>query len=290
MMTRAYGRTRRWQAAGRGALILLLVLFVLVPLLYMMLISVTPESQIEGAGSLIPATPDFSTYTQLWQTVDLGSYIRNSLIISISTAAIATILALGAAYVLARFAFRGNAAFRLSLITLQTVPSVMLLLPLFVVYVALQNTLNITLIGHLPLIILTYMTFALPFATWLMLSYVSGIPHEMEESALVDGATRFGVLRYIVFPLALPGMVVTFVFSFLPSWGDILFASVLTTSATRTVAVGLQEYIAGGESGGSIYWNQLIGASLISSLPIIVLFLVFQRFITGGLTAGAIKG
>lgn len=281
---------RRLSALGRGVALLALVLFVLVPLLYMILISVTPESQIEGGTSPIPSVFDLSSYSQLWQTVDLGLYIRNSLIISVSTAAIATILALGAAYVLARFSFRGNTAFRLSLITLQTVPGVMLLLPLFVVYVAAQNTLHVTLVGQFPIVILTYMTFALPFAIWLMLSYVGGIPREMEESALVDGATRMGVLRHIVFPLALPGMVVTFVFSFLPSWGDVLFASVLTTADTHTVAVGLQEYIAGGESGGSIYWNQLIGASLISSIPIIVLFLVFQRFITGGLTAGAIKG
>jgi len=281
---------RSLASVGRGILVLTLLVFVLAPVAYMVLVSFTPESEIEGGASLLPSHLDPSIYAQIWQTVDLSSYLRNSLIISVSTAAIATMLATGAAYVLARFSFRGNMFFRLSLITLQAVPSIMLLLPLFVIYVALQNTLNVTLIGHFPLIILTYMTFALPFATWLMLSYISGIPNEVEESALVDGASRFGVLRLIVLPLALPGMVVTFVFSFLPSWGDVLFASVLTGPDTRTVAVGLQGYIAGGEAGGSIYWNQLIGASLISSAPIIVLFLLFQRFITSGLTAGALKG
>lgn len=290
MKSYARGNQARLLVAVRVIVLLLLVLFVLAPVLYMILISLTPESQIEGGASLIPSAFDPSTYSQLWQTVDLATYIRNSLIISVCTAAIATILALGAAYVLARFAFRGNGIFRISLIALQAVPSIMLLLPLFVVYVAIQDTLRVSLIGHYPIVILTYMTFALPFATWLMLSYVSGIPAEMEESALVDGASRMGVLRFIVLPLALPGMVVTFVLSFLPSWGDVLFASVLTSPDTRTVAVGLQEYIAGGEAGGTIYWNQLIGASLISSIPIIVLFLLFQRFITGGLTAGALKG
>jgi multiple sugar transport system permease protein len=290
MKNYAHGRSAGAWTVVRVLLRLFFVVFVLAPILYMILVSLTPESQIEGGASLIPASLDFSTYSQLWQTVDLADYIRNSLIISVSTAAIATILALGAAYVLARFAFRGNTLLRLALIGLQAVPSIMLLLPLFVVYVAIQDTLNVTLIGHYPIVILTYMTFALPFATWLMLSYVNGIPVEMEESALVDGASRLGVLRFIILPLALPGMVVTFVLSFLPSWGDVLFASVLTSPTTRTVAVGLQEYIAGGEAGGSIYWNQLIGASLISSLPIIVLFLLFQRVITGGLTAGALKG
>lgn len=288
----AVRNTRASRAAnlGRAALIALLVLFVLIPLVYMILVSLTPEAQIEGAGSIIPQPIDFSAYSDMWQTVDLGTYIRNSVIISVSTAGLATLLALGAAYVLARFRFWGNTTIRLSLITLQTVPGVMLLLPLYIIYVALQNVLNITLVGHFPIVILTYMTFALPFAIWLMLSYVGGIPREMEESALVDGATHLGVLRYIVLPLSLPGMVVTFVFSFLPSWGDVLFASVLTTDSTRTVAVGLQDYIASGESGGTIYWNQLIAASLVSSIPIIVLFLLFQRFITGGLTAGALKG
>jgi multiple sugar transport system permease protein len=290
MMVQTRRTHRRLWALARGAAIILLVLFVLAPLLYMIEISMTPETEIEGGTTLVPAHVDLSTYAQLWQTVDLGLYIRNSLIISVLTAAVATIVALGAAYVLARFRFRGNTTFRLGLIALQTVPGVMLLLPLFVLYVALQDTLNVTLIGRYPIIILTYLTFALPLATWLMLAYVGGIPQDLEESALVDGATRLGVLRHIVLPLALPGMVVTFVLSFLPSWGDVLFASVLTSPATRTVAVGLQAYIASGESGGPIYWNQLIGASLISSIPIVVLFLIFQRFITGGLTAGALKG
>src|SRR5919202_1568058 len=183
---------RRLWALGRGAAIILLVLFVLAPLLYMVEISITPESEIEGGTTLVPAHVDLSTYVQLWQTVDLGPYIRNSLIISVLTAAVATIVALGAAYVLARFRFRGNTTFRLSLIALQTVPSVMLLLPLFVLYVALQNTLHVTLIGQYPIIILTYLTFALPLATWLMLAYVGGIPQDLEESALVDGAARLG--------------------------------------------------------------------------------------------------
>lgn len=284
------GAMRRGPVIRRYLLLSPFILFILVPLLYMILISLSRESDIEGGASIIPKVLDASNYSQMWQTVDLALYIRNSLIISVSTAAIATILATGAAYVLARFRFRGNGMLRMSLITLQTVPSIMLLLPLFILYITLQNILHVILVGRFPTIILTYMTFALPFAIWLMLSYMAGIALELEEAALIDGASRIGVLRYIILPLALPGMVVTFVFSFLPSWGDVLFASVLTTTDTRTVAVGLQQYIASGESGGTLYWNQLIAASLISSIPIVVLFLVFQRFITTGLTAGALKG
>ena len=156
--------------------------------------------------------------------------------------------------------------------------------------VIIQSALSVTMIGQYYTVILTYMTFALPFACWLLLSYLGAIPVELEEAALVDGCTRMRVVRHVVFPLALPGMVVTFVFSFLLAWGDVLFASVLTDSHTRTLAVGLQAFVSSGESGGAVYWGQLMAASLASGVPIVVIFLALQRYIIGGLTGGALKG
>jgi ABC-type glycerol-3-phosphate transport system permease component len=134
------------------------------------------------------------------------------------------------------------------------------------------------------------MTFALPFATWLLLSYFGNIPLDLEEAALVDGATRYQVLTRVVLPLLLPGLVVAFVFSFLLAWSDVLFASVLTVENTRTLAVGLQAYTAAGESGAPVYWGQLMAASLMSEVPIVAIFLVVQRYIVSGLTGGAVKG
>lgn len=285
--------TRRPSRGGpiwiRIAGIAVFSVFILVPILYMCLVSITPDAQV-GGGSLWPTRIAWNNYVMMWQTIHLARDIRNSLIISISTGVFATLVALGAAYVLSRFRFRGRKTFLLSLITMQTIPGVMLLLPLFVIIVIVQDALGTQLVGSYGTVILTYMTFALPFATWLLLSYMSNIPSELEEAGLVDGCTRLQVVRHIVFPLALPGMVVTFVFSFLLAWGDVLFASVLTSPTTRTLAVGLQAYVASGEGGGEVYWGQLMAASLASGLPIVIIFLLFQRYITGGMTSGAVKG
>lgn len=226
----------------------------------------------------------------MWQTVNLARDIQNSVIISGLAGAFATLIALGAAYVLARFRFRGRKIFLLSLITMQTVPQVMLLLPLFVIFVIIQHVISIHMVGQYYTVVLTYMTFALPFACWLILSYMDNIPIELEEAAAVDGCTRLGIVRHIVFPLLLPGLVVAFVFSFLLGWSDVLFASVLTNGSTQTVAVGLQAYVASGEAGGDVFWGQLMAASLTSGVPIIVIFLFVQKYIMGGLSAGSVKG
>lgn len=268
--------------------IITLVLFILVPLAYMVLISLTPNSQI--GASFFPAKVAWYNYLRMWQTIHLARDLRNSLVIAGGTGIFATIVAFGAAYVLARFKFRGRTPFIYGLIMMQTVPSVMLLLPLFVVIVVIQNVLNLVMVGTYYTVILTYMTFALPFATWLLLSYLSNVPTDLEEAALVDGASRFQTLRKVVLPIMLPGLVVTFVFSFLLAWSDVLFASVLTVSRTRTLAVGLQAYVASGQSGGSVLWGQLMAASLMSEIPIVAIFLIVQRYIVSGLTSGAVKG
>jgi len=189
--------------------------------------------------------------------------------------------------VVARFRFRFRNAFRVSLLATHTVPGVLLLLPLFVIYVIVQHALSVRIVGSYFGVVLTYMTFALPFSIWMLSVYVASLPGEIEEQALVDGATRFEVLRHVTFPLAVPGMVVTFVFSFLLAWNDVLFASVLTSPATRTVSVGLQSYLAENQLP---LWNQLMAASIVSAVPAVVLFMVVQRWIVAGLASGSLKG
>ncbi|MCL6625231.1 carbohydrate ABC transporter permease [Alicyclobacillus shizuokensis] len=288
-MIRSISAQHRFWNGMRAVGIALIALFIVIPLAYIVLISLTPDTQV-GGGSLWPSHWAFENYAKMWSTVHLAQGIRNSVIISGLAGLLATLVALGSAYVLARFQFRGRKTFMLSLITIQTIPSVMLLLPLFVIIVVIQDAISIHLVGRYFTIILTYMTFALPFACWLLYSYMSGIPVDLEEAGSVDGCTRLQVVRYVVIPLLLPGMVVTFVFSFLLAWGDVLFASVLTSAETHTVAVSLQTYVSSGESGGDVYWGQLMAASLTSGLPIMVIFLIFQKYIIGGLANGAVKG
>jgi ABC-type glycerol-3-phosphate transport system permease component len=266
-----------------------LAIFVLVPIIYALLLSVTPDVEV-GGESLIPSHWAFGNYLQMWSTVNLAQGLVNSLIISIIASVIAVVLAVGAAYIITRFRFRGRLLYLYSLIGLQTVPGVMLLLPLFVLFASVQAALHFRLIGTYEAVIITYLTFALPFATWLMVSYLGSIPVDLEEAALVDGATRLQSLWQIIVPLALPGIVVALVFSFLTGWNDVLFASVLTAPETRTVAVQLQVFSTAQEGGALPLYGQLMGASVVSAVPVVVLYMIFQRYLIGGLTAGGVKG
>jgi ABC-type glycerol-3-phosphate transport system permease component len=266
-----------------------LAIFVLVPIVYALLLSVTPDAEI-GGENLIPSHWAFSNYLQMWSTVNLAQGLVNSLLISICASVIAAVLAVGAAYIITRFKFRGRLLYLYSLIGLQTVPGVMLLLPLFVLFASAQAMLHFRLIGTYEAVIITYLTFALPFATWLMVSYLGSIPVDLEEAALVDGATRLQSLWQIIVPLALPGIIVALVFSFLTGWNDVLFASVLTAPETRTVAVQLQVFSSAQEGGALPLYGQLMGASMVSALPVVVLYMIFQRYLIGGLTAGGVKG
>ncbi|WP_217997836.1 carbohydrate ABC transporter permease [Alicyclobacillus acidiphilus] len=288
-MTHSMSLERRFWQRLRIVLLIVFGLAILLPIAYVVLVSLTPDTEV-GGGSIFPTHIAWDNYRLMWSTVHLAHDIGNSVLISGCTGVLATLVALLASYVLSRFRFRGRKPFMVSLITMQTIPQVMMLLPLFVILVIIQNALRVHLVGQYVTIIVTYLTFALPFACWLLLSYMANIPIELEEAAQMDGCTRWQVLTRIVLPLILPGMVVTFVFSFLLGWSDVLFASVLTTPSTQTVAVGLQSYIATGESGGSVFWGQLMAASLTSGIPVVVIFLFFQKFIIGGLANGAVKG
>ncbi len=273
------------QGTGRFLLALVYAAFVLLPIVYMLLVSL--QDAVTAGDVVVPRQLHWRTFVEMWQTVDLGVYMRNSVLIAALTGVCASILALGAGYVVARFRFRFRNAFRISLLATHTVPGVLLLLPLFVIYVIVQHALQVRIVGSYFGVVLTYMTFALPFSIWMLSVYIASLPAEIEEQALVDGATRFEVLRYITFPLAVPGMVVTFVFSFLLAWNDVLFASVLTSPATRTLGVGLQSYLAENQLP---LWNQLMAASIVSAVPAVILFMVVQRWIVAGLASGSLKG
>ena len=266
-----------------------LAVLVLIPIAYTLLLSVTPDTQI-GSGGLIPSQWAFGNYIQMWTTVSLARGLTNSLIIAGCASVIAVILAVGASYIITRFKFRGRLPYLYSLIGLQTVPSVMLLLPLFVLYASIQAAIHLQIVGTYPAVVITYLTFALPFATWLMVSYLGSIPIDLEEAALCDGATRLQTLRLIIVPLALPGMVVALVFAFLTGWNDVLFASVLTSPETRTLAVQLQAFSSSQEGGALPLYGQLMGAAVVSAIPVVILYMVFQRYLIGGLTAGGVKG
>ncbi len=269
--------------------ICLISAFALVPIALMVLISVTPDNEV-AAGKLVPSRFAFGNYLHLWNTVPLFSGLTNSLLAALAAAAIATAFAVGAAYCLTRFTFVGRRTYLAALVLLQSVPGVMLLLPLFMVFSSAGTYLGVTMVGTRAALVITYLTFALPLATWVMVTYLRKIPKSLDEAGLVDGLTRFGALWRIVIPLSWPGMAVALVFSFLLGWNDVLFASVLTHPESRTAAVMLQVFGQAAEGGALPLYGQLMGASVICSLPVVGLYLFFQRYLVSGLTSGGVKG
>lgn len=273
----------------RSVVIVVLAAFVLIPIGYMVLTSMTPEAVVAG-GQIAPSLQGLRVYSEIWDQIQLLGGIVNSVIIAGGAALAAVAIGFGGAYALSRLEFRGRLPVLYSLLVAQSIPGAIILFPLYIVFISIQVLVNLTLVGSYPIIVLTYTSFALPFAMWLLASYMASIPRELEEAAMVDGATRGQILRSIVVPLARPGAVVAFIFAFLLGWNDVLFASVLTNDMTRTVAVVLQVYSSSQDTGGGIpQYAHLMAASIVSAVPVVTLYLIFQRYLSGGLTLGAVK-
>lgn len=268
--------------------ITILCIVVAVPLLYIAFASMNSDVEV-ARGAFFPTEFTLGNYAKIWNTLPLGMGLVNSVLTAGSVAVVAALLGIVTAYVLVRFEFRGRLTILRGLIGLQSVPGTLLLLPVFVVFASAGNYLGITVIGTGWGLFLAYLTFALPFSTWVMVTYLRGLPKELEEAARIDGASSVGVLFRIIFPLSWPGLVVSGVFSFLLGWNDVLFASVLTRPNTQTVAVVLQIFGSSSEGGALPLYGQMMAASLVCAAPVVILYLVFQRFLVGGLTAGGVK-
>jgi multiple sugar transport system permease protein len=263
-------------------------LIVLVPVIYIVLASLMPDLQV-ASGTVIPKSITFHNWSAIWTTVPLGRGLLNSVFVCGVVAAASALLALAMAYVLVRFTFIGRVTILRGLVGLQSVPGTLLLLPLFMVFSSIPNYLGFTVIGTRWGLMITYLTFALPFATWVMVTYVRGLPEELEEAGLLDGLSRFGTLLRIVLPLSTPGLIVAGVFSFLLGWNDVLFASVLTQPQSRTAAIVLQAFGASQEGGALPLYGQVMSSAIVCAAPVVVLYLIFQRYNDGGGLAGGLK-
>ncbi|RSN45745.1 ABC transporter permease [Amycolatopsis sp. WAC 04197] len=275
----------RWVSWARRFVLGFLALFTLIPLYAMVSSSLKPLGDVQGTWEWIPTTLTIQPFIDIWETIPLADYFVNSLVISGSAAILSVVIAIFAAYALSRFRFRGKNFFKMTVLSTQMFPGILFLLPLFLIFVNIGNTTGIVLYGSRLGLIITYLTFSLPFAIWMLAGYIDSIPKELDEAAMVDGTGPFGALIRVVVPAAMPGIVAVGIYSFMTAWGEVLFASVMTDSGTRTLAVGLQEY----STQVQVYWNQVMAASLIVSVPVVAGFLLLQRYLVAGLTAGAVK-
>lgn len=255
------------------------------PLYTIVISSIKPLEDVRAAFRWIPSRVTLSPYADMWSTIPLLRYFMNSLIISLSATFISVLIAIIAAYTVSRYRFVGRNPFRMTVLSTQMFPGILFLLPLFIIFVNLEQLTGIKLYGSYAGLILTYLTFALPLSIWMLVGFFDSIPRELEEAAMIDGATPLGALFRVVVPVAMPGIIAVAMFSFITAWGEVLFASVLTDDSTRTLAIGLRNYA----SQSNVYWNQLMAASVVVSIPVLVGFLALQRYLIQGLSAGGVK-
>ena len=258
-----------------------ILLFALVPWLWMVLSSFRPEQDLtQSPVHIWPDTLTLANHIELLARTSFAGNLRDSLVVAAGAVALGLLLSLPAAYAFSRFRFPGRDALLVQFLAVNMFPVVLLILPLFVLFrqFGLLDTYFALIAGHA--------TFTLPFAIWLMTSYVDSIPAELDAAAAIDGATRWQIMRLVILPLTLPGLVATGIYLFISSWNEYLFALMLAGRHVRTVTVALQSFI--GEN--QIQWGLLMAGGTLVALPATILFLLTQGRLVGGMTGGAVKG
>jgi multiple sugar transport system permease protein len=262
--------------------ILAYVVFALFPLFWLLKVSLTPNDLLYTEGvRMWPSRITFDHFAFVLKHSDFPIFFRNSLIVAGSTAIVVTILASLSGYALSRFTFRGKYWIVGLMLLTQMFPLVMLVAPIFKILSPLGLTNSLT--G----LVIVYTAFNVPFATFLMQSFFDGIPKDLEEAAMIDGATQFVAFRQIILPLTLPGIAATLGFLFTAAWSELLFALMLISSnSASTFPVGLLTFV----SKFSVDFGQMMAAGVLALIPACIFFLLIQRYLVQGLTAGAVKG
>src|SRR6478672_6931856 len=259
----------------------LFYIFLLLPSAWLVLSSFRNSDSIQS-GKLFPAWSEltFRNYIETFQISNFVTYLVNSFVIAFSVMVLTVFLGSLGAYALSRFALKGKKLFMMAALLPQFFPHVLVLIPFYVV----MSNLNLV-DTHLGLI-LTHTSLTLPFALWMLTGYFNAIPIELDQAALIDGCSRMGVLFRILYPVAIPGLVVAGFFAFVVSWGDYLFVSILSQSnETQTLPIGLQTFM----SSQQVKWGLITAGTVLAIVPTVIFFSIVQRRLVSGLTAGAVK-
>jgi len=271
-------RQTGWNLVGIAVFVVMVF-----PVFWMLSTAFKSNDQIVSLNpTWLPLHPTLQHFRDAMNKPFFWQDVRNSLIVVSVTVAISVVLAFLAAVALARFRFGGRKLFIVLVIGIQMLPQAGLIIPLYVVLARYHQT------NALTGLIVTYMTFVLPFSVWTLRGFLLGIPKELEEAAMVDGSTRLGVFVKILLPLMGPGLVATSVFAFITTWNEYIFARVLLNDQSKqTVTVWLSGFLG---SSRHTDWGALMAASSVTAIPVVVFFLLVQRKIAFGLTQGAVRG
>ena len=271
----------------------LILISVLLPFFWMVSSSFKSTLEIQAADiktpgqepSWIPRSPTLENYITVNKVVKIADYFKNSIIISLGTMIFCLLIAVLAGYSISRFNFPGKTPYTVSVLSTQMFPGILFLIPYFVIFMWITRITGLPMRNTYWGMIFTYTSFALPFSIWMLRGYFNTIPREIDEQAQIDGCTKVGALFRVILPLAKPGLAAIAIYGFMMSWGEVLFASVLTGKDTTTVAIGVLRYITTQENR----WGGMMAACVLVSLPVLAFFTLLQKYMISGLTAGAIK-
>jgi len=277
-------RTRRgrirfvWDAIG-----ILLFVVIAFPVYWMVATAFKPQDQIDSLNpTWVPLHATLQHFRDAINRPFFWDGVKNSLIVVSVTVALSMVLAFLAAIALAKFRFTGRKLFIVGIIGIQMLPQAGLIIPLYVVLARYHQ------VNALTGVIVTYMTFVLPFSVWTLRGFLLGIPKDLEEAAMVDGSSRLGAFMRILLPLVAPGLVATSIFAFITTWNEYIFARILLNDQSKQTATVWLSYFTG--TSRNTDWGGLMAGSTLIAVPVIVFFLLVQRKIAFGLTAGSVKG
>jgi trehalose/maltose transport system permease protein len=267
-------------------LVVIILIYTIFPFYWAFVSSVTPSSQLSSTDiRFFPANPTIEHYIAVAENQDFLIALWNSTLVSFSVTALALLVGSLGAYALGRFRFKGRSPVLYTVLAMTMFPQIAVLGALF----QMVNTFG--LYNNLLALILTYMLFTLPFTVWVLTNFFKALPRDLEEAAYVDGASPFQTFWMVLLPLAAPGMVTTGLLAFIAAWNEYLFAlSFMQTPQNYTVTIAITRFQGITASAFETPWGPIMAATVVVTIPLIVLTLIFQRRIIAGLTAGAVKG
>jgi N,N'-diacetylchitobiose transport system permease protein len=279
---RRRSRRKRITRIGWNVVGLAVTVVMLFPVYWMIATAFKPEDEANAlVPTWLPQSPTLDNFRHAMARPFFWENVKNSVIVVIVTVVLSLVLAFLAAIALAKFRFTGRRLFIILVIGIQMLPQAGLIIPLYIV-LAKYGAVN-----SLKGLIVTYMTFVLPFAVWTLRGFLIGIPKELEEAAMVDGSSRLGAFVRILLPLVAPGLVATSVFAFITAWNEFIFAYVLLNDQSKQTATVWLSYYVG--TSRHVDWGGLMAGSTLIAIPVVIFFILVQRKIAFGLTAGAVK-
>jgi multiple sugar transport system permease protein len=278
----SYKTQRRLQMLLTYAVLAIFVIMVAFPLYWVGLTSLREAKDVYAQKEmLIPRNLTFDNYVKLFDGTAMPQWLKNTIVVTMVSTFVSLVVAIFGAYSLARLKFRGASAMGKSVLFMYLLPQTLLYIPLFVMLNDMGQ------LNSLNALYLAYPTFMLPFCAWLLLGYFKGLPEELEDAARIDGCSRLGVLWRIVMPLAMPGIVTAAIFSITNAWNEFLYALVFIQSDTLwTLQIGLKSF----QLADTMLWGVTMAGAVITTIPPVIMYMLLQKFVVGGMTMGAVKG